>query len=91
MHGPIHIKYFNLALGIFFVRFLSYRVIKHCLFFIRAQCFGWPMNERIFILLRANVDSIRLLYTVNSFYVVQYSVFGTEHCGRVVRGSNHVL
>jgi len=51
------------------------------------------MNGRIFILLRANVDSIRLLYTYpfNSFYVVQHSVFGNGRCGRVVRGSNHLL
>lgn len=73
-------QHFNLDLGNFFVSFFQLPSDKTL-----------SVIDRSVLHLLANVDSIRLLYPFNSFRVVQHPVFGTERCGPLVRGSNHLL
>jgi hypothetical protein len=80
-------QHFNLALGNLFCPFSQLPSDK-TLSAIDRRLLHLLANEWA---QRAYVDSIRLLYPFNSFYVVQHPVFGTERCGRVVRGSNHLL
>jgi hypothetical protein len=59
-------QHFNLALEFFWVCFLSYRMIKHCLPSIGAYGICWLMNGRFFLLLSLTLLTWKIGWAPNN-------------------------